>query len=164
MVPYQVYIHPDGRHIGDVQMIAYGSRYPVICLYETSRQLIGGTRRSLPAKPRHTKKTDNEYSRHGTVNLFVMFEPWTGWWHVEVTAHRTRCDFAECVRVLADESCLDAVKVVLVMHNLNTPIQLVLYTKPFHLRKPADLPNNWRFISLLNMVAGLAWLQLRSAY
>jgi hypothetical protein len=98
----------------------YDPRYPVICLDETSRQLIAETRPSLPPKPGHVKKTDFEYRRHGTVNLFMMFEPWTGWRHVEVTSHRRRCDFAECVRKLIDEYCPQAEKVVLVMDNLNT--------------------------------------------
>ena len=70
----------------------YDPRYPVICLDETSRQLIAETRPSLPPKPGQVKKTDFEYRRHGTVNLFMMFEPWTGWRHVEVTSHRRRCD------------------------------------------------------------------------
>jgi hypothetical protein len=98
----------------------YDPRYPVVCLDETSRQLIAETRPSLPPKPGHAKKTDYEYRRNGTVNLFVMFEPWTGWRHVEVSAQRTRCDFAECVRILIDECCPEATKVVLVMDNLNT--------------------------------------------
>jgi len=98
----------------------YDPRYPVICLDETSRQLIAETRRSLPAKPGHVKKTDYEYRRNGTVNLFMMFEPWTGWRHVEVTEHRKRRDFAECIRLLVDEYCPDAEKVILVMDNLNT--------------------------------------------
>lgn len=98
----------------------YDARRPVICLDETSRQLIAETRPSLPAKPGHVKKTDYEYRRNGTANLFMMFEPWTGWRHVEVTEHRKRVDFAECIRVLVDEYCPDAEKVVLVMDNLNT--------------------------------------------
>ena len=105
----------------------YDPRYPVICLDETSRQLIGETRPSLPPKPGHVKKTDYEYRRNGTVNLFMMFEPWTGWRHVEVTSHRTRCDFAECVRKLVDEYCPEAEKVVLVMDNLNTHTTGSLY-------------------------------------
>jgi hypothetical protein len=80
----------------------YDERRPVICLDETSKQLIGETRPSLPAKPGHVKKIDYEYRRNGTANLFMMFEPWTGWRHVEVTEHRKRCDFAECVRTLLE--------------------------------------------------------------
>lgn len=98
----------------------YDPRYPVICLDETSRQLIAETRPSLPPKPGHVKKTDYEYRRNGTVNLFMMFEPCTGWRHVEVTSHRTRCDFAKCVKTLVDEYCWEAKKVILVMDNLNT--------------------------------------------
>lgn len=98
----------------------YDPRYPVICLDETNRQLIAETRPSRPAKPGHVKKTDYEYHRNGTVNLFMMFEPWTGWRHVEVTDRRTSIDFAHCIRTLVDENCPGAVKVILVMDNLNT--------------------------------------------
>lgn len=98
----------------------YDEQRPVICLDETSKQLIGETRPALPAIPGHVKKTDYEYRRNGTVNLFMMFEPWTGWRHVEVTEHRKRCDFAECIRTLVDEYCPDAEKIILVMDNLNT--------------------------------------------
>lgn len=98
----------------------YDPRRPVVCLDETSRQLIAETRPSLPPRPGYAKKVDYEYRRNGTVNLFMMFEPWTGWRHVEVTSHRTRRDFAECVRKLVDEYCPDAERVVLVMDNLNT--------------------------------------------
>jgi hypothetical protein len=107
--------------------LPYDPRFPVVCLDETSRQLIGETRPSLPMRPGDVKKTDFEYRRNGTANLFMMFEPWTGWRHVEVTSRRTRVDFAGCVKKLVDEYYPDAEKIVLVMDNLNTHTTGSLY-------------------------------------
>ena len=98
----------------------YDPQYPVICLDETSRQLIGETRPSLRAKPGHVKKTDYEYRRNGTVNLFMMFEPLKNRRHVKITDRRTRLDFAECIRQLVDIYYAKAERIVLVMDNLNT--------------------------------------------
>ena len=56
---------------------------PVVCLDETSKQLIAETRVPIPAKPGHPKRYDYEYQRNGTANLFMMFAPLEGWRHVE---------------------------------------------------------------------------------
>src|ERR1700733_7487633 len=55
---------------------------PVVCLDESSKQLIAETRMSIPAKPGHPARHDYEYERNGTVNLFMMFAPLEGWRHV----------------------------------------------------------------------------------
>ena len=98
----------------------YNPNRPVVCLDETSKQLIAETRPSIPMKPGQPKRVDSEYRRCGTANLFMMFEPLGCWRHVKVTEHRTRIDFAECVRELVDDWYPDARKIVLVMDNLNT--------------------------------------------
>ena len=41
---------------------------PVVCLDETSKQLIAETRVPIPAKPGHPKRYDYEYQRNGTAN------------------------------------------------------------------------------------------------
>lgn len=150
----------------------YDPRRPVICLDETSRQLIAETRPSLPPKPGHTKKIDYEYRRNGTVNLFMMFEPWTGWRHVEVTSHRTRCDFAECVRILVDDYCPDAEKVVLVMDNLNTHTTGSLYEAfpPSEARRLAEkleihyTPKHGSWLNMAEIEIGVLSRQCLSQY
>src|ERR1035441_10598988 len=61
---------------------------PVVCLDETSKQLIAETRMPIPAKPGHPKRYDYEYQRNGTANLFMMFAPLEGWRHVESLPRR----------------------------------------------------------------------------
>lgn len=98
----------------------YNPLFPVVCLDETSKQLIEETRTPIPMKPGSPARYDTEYRRNGTVNMFMMFEPLAAWRHVKITERRTRVDFAQCVRELLDERYPGAEKVVLVMDNLNT--------------------------------------------
>ena len=75
---------------------------PVVCLDETSKQLIAETRVPIPAKPGHPKRYDYEYQRNGTANLFMMFAPLEGWRHVEVTDRHTAVDYAQVLKDLSD--------------------------------------------------------------
>jgi hypothetical protein len=98
----------------------YDPARPVVCLDEASRQLIGETRVPIPPAPGQPAREDFEYVRNGTANLFMISQPLNGTRHVEVTDRRTAVDFAEVLRLISDELCEDAEKVVLVMDNLNT--------------------------------------------
>jgi hypothetical protein len=100
---------------------------PVVCLDECSKQLVAETRVPLPAEPGQPARHDYEYERHGTANLFMLFEPLAGKRHVEVTGRRTAVDFARVVRDLLDARHPGAEKVVLVMDNLNTHKLASLY-------------------------------------
>jgi hypothetical protein len=95
-------------------------RRPVVCLDEQSKQLIKETRPPIPAAPGRVERTDYEYERNGTANLFMLFAPLEGWRHVKITERRTKTDFAEVIRELADVHFPAADKIVLVMDNLNT--------------------------------------------
>ena len=48
-----------------------------------------------------------------------MIEPLRGWRKVRVTERRTRCDFAEQLRLLSDEEYPQAERIVLVVANVN---------------------------------------------
>ncbi|WP_202907504.1 IS630 family transposase [Mariniblastus fucicola] len=104
----------------EVYQRPYDAKRPVVCLDETSKQLVGETRTPIPAKPGTPAREDYEYKRNGVANLFMLFEPLAGWRHVEVTDRRTKVDFAHVVKKLVDELDPDAEKIVLVMDNLNT--------------------------------------------
>ena len=58
---------------------------PLVCLDETSKQLIVETRTPIPAKPGRKARHDYEYQRNGVANLFMVFAPLEGWRHVKVT-------------------------------------------------------------------------------
>jgi hypothetical protein len=51
---------------------------PVVCVDETSKQLIAKTRVPIQAKPGKPRRYDYEYERNGTANLFMMFAPLEG--------------------------------------------------------------------------------------
>jgi hypothetical protein len=62
---------------------------PLVCLDETSKQLIIETRAPIPAKPGQPARHDYEYERNGVANLFMVFAPLEGWRHVKVTDRHT---------------------------------------------------------------------------
>ena len=100
---------------------------PVVCVDETSKQLIIETRMPIPAKPGQPRRTDYEYKRNGTANLFMMFAPLEGWRHVKVTDRRTALDYAQMLKELSDTHFPQATKIVLVQDNLNTHKPASLY-------------------------------------
>jgi hypothetical protein len=54
---------------------------PLVCLDETSKQLIAETRAPIKMKAGRPARFDYEYERNGTANLFIMFAPLEGWRH-----------------------------------------------------------------------------------
>ena len=100
---------------------------PVVCLDETSRQVLSDVRSPLPTKPGRPARHDPEYARHGVANLFLLTEPLRGWRHVRVSDQRTRIDWAQCVKDLVDVYYPDAERIVLVMDQLNTHSPASLY-------------------------------------
>lgn len=104
----------------DVYARPYDPKRPVVCLDEASRQLLDDARPALPLEPGKPLREDSEYVRNGTANLFMCFEPLSGWRHVEVTDRRTALDFAHVVKDLLTVRYPNVEKVVLVMDNLNT--------------------------------------------
>jgi hypothetical protein len=87
----------------DVYCRPYDARFPVVCLDETSKQLLGEVRSPLPMEAGKPERFDTHYQRHGVCNLFLCCEPLRGWRHVEVTARRTKIDFAALIRVMSDD-------------------------------------------------------------
>jgi len=105
----------------------YDPKRPVVCLDETSKQLIGEVQTPVLAAPGQVAHYDYEYVRKGVANIFMIFEPLAGQRDVEVTDRRTKKDWALCVRKIADEMYPDAEVIVLVEDNLNTHSPASLY-------------------------------------
>ena len=118
----------------------YDPARPVVCLDETSRQVLAEARPALPAAPGTPRREDPEYIRHGVANLFLVCEPLRGWRDVIVSDRRTRLDWAACVKALADTHYPDAEKIVLVMDNLNihSPASLYEAFPPAEAKRLAD--------------------------
>jgi uncharacterized small protein (DUF1192 family) len=100
---------------------------PLVCLDETSKQLIAETRVPIAAKPGQPGRHDYEYRRNGTANLFMMFAPLEGWRHVKVTDRHTALDYAQVLKELSDTHFPGSAKIVLVQDNLNTHKPASLY-------------------------------------
>ena len=111
----------------DVYRRAYDSDFPVVCMDETSKQLVAETRTPLSPIPGQLERYDYEYERHGTSNIFLFTEPLGGWRCVAVTGRRTKVDWALQVRELLDVDYPDAKRVTLVSDNLNTHSYASLY-------------------------------------
>jgi hypothetical protein len=94
--------------------------YPVICMDETSKQLVGEARVSLPVEPGQPQREDYEYRRQGVANLFLFSEPLRGWRQVQVSERGTRADWAEAMRQLSDQHYPLAERITVVLDNLNT--------------------------------------------
>jgi DDE superfamily endonuclease len=108
-------------------MLPYDPAYPVVCFDEACKQLFGEVKAPLPVRPGSPAKRDYEYERKGTCHQLMMCEPLRGWRHAKVTERRTRKDYAECVRELAEVYYPGARKIRLVQDNLNTHDGASLY-------------------------------------
>jgi len=86
----------------EVYQRPHDPEYPVVCLDETSKQLVGETRVPIAAKPGQPARRDYEYERNGTANLFMIFAPLEGWRHVEVTDRHTGVDYAQVLKAISD--------------------------------------------------------------
>jgi hypothetical protein len=98
----------------------YDEQRPVVCLDEAAKQILGEVHEPLPMELGRVGRYDNEYERHGTCALFMLFEPLVSWREVMVKERRTSWDYAQVVRYLCDEKYPDVEKIILVQDNLNT--------------------------------------------
>lgn len=104
----------------EVYRLPHDPKYPVVCMDESSKQLVGEVAAPIPMAPGHPQIVDHEYVRNGVATIFVEIEPLAGRRHVEITERRTRQDWAHFIKAMLDERYPDAIKVRLVMDNLNT--------------------------------------------
>jgi len=100
---------------------------PLVCLDETSKQLIIETRAPIPAKPGQPARHDYEYERNGVANLFMIFAPLEGWRRVKVTDRHAAPDYAQVLKELSDVHFPGAEKIVLDQDNLSTHTAASLY-------------------------------------
>ena len=100
---------------------------PLVCLDETSKQLIVETRAPIPAKPGQPVRRDYEYERNGVANLFMMFAPLEGWRCVKVTDRHAAADYAQVLKELSDVHFPGAKQIQLMQDNLSTHTAASLY-------------------------------------
>jgi transposase len=104
----------------EVYHLPYDRAYPVVCMDESCKQLVGEVRAPIPGAPGQALRLDDEYVRNGVAEIFMEVEPLAGRRHVAATERRTRKDWASQIRQMLNERYPDAIKVRLVMDNLNT--------------------------------------------
>jgi len=106
----------------------HNQKYPVVCMDESSVQLIGEVHEPIPAVPGHPVLVDDEYVRNGVASILLEVESLGGKRKVKITERRTRVDWAHFIKEMLEVRYADAEKVVLVMDNLNTHNIASLYT------------------------------------
>ena len=104
----------------DVYQRPYDADFPVVCMDESTKQLVGEVAEPIAMTRNHCELIDHEYVRNGVATIFAEVEPLGGRRHVEITGTRTAKDWAKFVQQMLDERYPDAKKVILVLDNLNT--------------------------------------------
>ena len=85
-----------------VYQLPHDPLFPVVCMDESNKQLVGEVHPPIAAAPGHGCILDHEYVRHGVATLFVEVEPLAGRRHVEVTERRTRQDWARFIKTMLE--------------------------------------------------------------
>ncbi len=99
---------------------------PQVGVDERPCQLLSDSRAALPMQTGQPARYDYEYVRQGMCNLFMLFEPLTGWPDTTVTAHPKHEDFARLRRDVLDIHFpeADILRVVLDNLNIHSPASL----------------------------------------
>jgi len=104
----------------ELYLLPYDPREPVVCFDEKSTQILAPTRNALSLSAGKAKRTDYEYERLGTRNIFVVVEPKAGRRRTKVTKRRKKCQFAYALKHLVIDQYPNAKTIHVVMDNLNT--------------------------------------------
>ena len=98
----------------DIYKQPYDSKYPVVCMDESSKQQTKEIRKAIQSKNGKPERYDSEYERNGVSNLFIFFEPLAGWRRIDIKDRRTSIDWALQIKKLVDQDYPDAEKITLV--------------------------------------------------
>jgi hypothetical protein len=105
----------------------YDPLEPVVCLDEMSKQLLEHKRPSIRLTPHHGIREDSEYIRKGTRCVFLAVEPKGNKRFVKITKRRTKKDFAHFTKELIETEYVKAMRLHLVVDNLNTHFSSSFY-------------------------------------
>jgi len=140
----------------DVYKKPYDEEFPVVCMDESPKQLIEEVRLGSAMKPGQEARVDYEYIRHGVVNIFIANEPLKGKRFVEITAFKTKKDWALFVKKIADEWYPSAKKITLVMDNFKTHSASAFY-ETF---EPAEAKKLWDRFEFVYTPKHGSWLNM----
>jgi len=122
----------------------FDKKFPVVCMDESPKQLIGETKTPIAASPGQVAKYDYEYKRYGVCNVFMACEPLAGKRLVKITGRKTKIDWAYFLEDIAT-LYTGAEKITLVMDNLNTHTPGSLY-ETFPPAKAKSLWDRFEFV------------------
>jgi hypothetical protein len=111
----------------EVYHLPYDAAFPLVCMDESCKQLVSETVSVVPMAPGRPQRVDHEYVREGVASLFIAVEPLTGRRYVSAQEHRTKQDWARFMRDLLEVHYPDAVKIRLILDNLNTHTLAAFY-------------------------------------
>lgn len=112
----------------DVYARPYDPNHPVIGLDESPHQLIGERRESFTDST-GVKHVDYEYTREGTVDLYMVVEPLAGRREVLVKDQHTRLEWADVIAHVAEEMYPTAPKMTIIEDNLSAHKKSALYER-----------------------------------
>ena len=128
----------------DVYKRPYNDEYPVICMDESPKQLIGETKEPIKASAGKPARFDYEYRRCGVCNIFMACEPLAGKRFVKITERKTKKDWAQFIDEISWQYPY-ARRITLVMDNLNTHSPGSLY-EAFSPEKAKALWDRFEFV------------------
>ena len=111
----------------DLYALERDTKRPLVCLDESTKQLVKEITKPMPPQPGKPERFDYEYERNGVGTLFMMCAPLEGWREVDVREQKTAVDYAQCLKALSDQHFPDADQIILVQDNLNTHKPASLY-------------------------------------
>jgi len=142
------------ENVLDVYKRPYSQDYPVVCMDESPKQLIGETR-ITDRKKDGCKLIDYEYARKGVCNIFMANEPLAGKRMVKITKQKTKLDWAEFIKDISD-NYPKAKKLTLVMDNLNTHKPSSLYERYL----PQEAKRIWDRLEFVYTPKHGSWLNM----
>ena len=140
----------------DVYKRPYDSKFPVVCMDESPKQLIVEGRPALKMKPGSESRVDYEYIRQGVVNIFMANEPLQGKRFTQITELKTKKEWAMFVKMIADKKYPKAKRITLVMDNLNTHVASAFY-ETF---EPKEAKRLWDRFELIYTPKHGSWLNM----
>jgi hypothetical protein len=140
----------------DVYKQPYNAKQPVVCMDESPKQLIGEIRDKQAMANGREQREDYEYVRNGICNIFIANEPLKGKRYVKITVRKTKKDWAEFIKEIADEMYPEVDKIKLVMDNFKTHAASSLY-ETF---KPKEAKRIWDRFEFIYTPKHGSWLNM----
>lgn len=110
----------------DVYERPFAENHPVVAIDESPKQLISEARRGF-TDSKGVRYEDYEYKREGVVDLYMVCEPLRGWREIFVKDNHNRLNWAEIVRIVAEEKYPNAKRITIVCDNLAAHKPSALY-------------------------------------